>query len=198
MNSTFKMFSVLVALAATPAWAAPPDAHSAHHPANTAETAAPVDPGAKAGEMPGGAMKHGRMMEMDAMSCGGMGAKRLTTLKGSLALTPAQLPLWDAFADASGAMGMGMGMHPGAHSAPMATPSGTAAPKGMAMKHAGMGMMSKAGSLPERLDRHEAMLTAHLDGVRKEKAALSPLYAALTPEQIVKFDAATTCRPKPL
>lgn len=196
MNSTFKMFSVLVALAATPAWAAPPDAHAAHHPAGVGDTAAPVA-GSKSGEMPGGAMTHGRMMDMDAMSCGGMGAKRLTALKGRLALTPAQLPLWDAFADARGAMGKGMGMHPGAH-APMATPSGTVAPKGTAMKHAGMGMMAQAGSLPERLDRHEAMLTAHLDGVRKEKAALSPLYAALTPDQTAKFDAATSCPPKPL
>jgi hypothetical protein len=197
MNSTFKMVSVFVALAATPAWAAPPDAHAAHHPAGASDTAAPVA-GAMRGEMPGGAMKHGRMMDMDAMSCGGLGAKRLTALKGSLALAPAQLPLWDAFADASGAMRMGMGMHPTAHSPAMAAPAGTAAANGMAMKHAGMGMMAQAGSLPERLDRHEAMLTAHLDGVRKEKAALSPLYAALTPEQVVKFDAATTCHPKPL
>jgi hypothetical protein len=189
MNTTLKMFSVLVALAATPAWAAPPDAHGAHHPAKSGETAAPVAEGA---------MKHGQMMDMEAMSCGRMDAKRLTTLKTSLALAPAQLLLWDAFANASGSMAKGMSVHPGAQSVPMAMPSGTASPNGMAMKPGGMGMMAQTGSLSDRLDRREGMLTAHLDGVRKEKAALSPLYAALTPGQIVKFDAATTCRPKPL
>lgn len=198
MNSTFKMFSVLVALAATPAWAAAPDVHAAHHPASSGKTAAPVVGGAKSGEMSGGATMHGPMMHMGAMSCGAMGAKHITALKSSLALTPAQLPLWDAFADASGAMGKGMGMHPDAGSAPMAMPSGMAMPKGTAMGHAGMDMMAQAGSLPERLDRREAMLTAHLDSVRKEKAALSPLYAALTPGQIIKFDAATKCPSKPM
>jgi hypothetical protein len=79
-----------------------------------------------------------------------------------------------------------MPMHPGA-----------GMKKGMPMEHSDQGaMMGQAGSLIERLDRHEAMLTAHLDAVRKVKSALAPLSAALTSAQTAKFDAATKCPPK--
>ena len=153
--------------------------------------------------MAGGSMAGGGMMGMGAMSCAGLSTDRLAALKGELALTPAQLPLWDAFADAAQAMGPGMGqgmaMHQGMGGMPMQPGTGmkqgmpmqpgAGMPQGMPMQRPGMaGMTGQAGSLPERLDRQEAMLTARLDAVRKLKSALTPLYAALTPDQKAKID----------
>jgi hypothetical protein len=188
MNSTIKILSVLAALAATPAWAAEPDAHAAHHPAAPAASAPAAS--ANSPSMNGGSMMGGRMMNMGAMSCAGMGAGRLAALKADLALTPAQLPLWNAFVDAAQAMGQGMGMGMG-----MEMKQGAGMTQGMPTQP-GTGMMGPAGSLAERLDGHEAMLSAHLDQVRSVKVALSPLYAALTSEQRAKVDAATVCSAK--
>jgi hypothetical protein len=42
--------------------------------------------------------------------------------------------------------------------------------------------------LPERLQRHEQMMTAHLEALHKVIAAVSPLYDALTPDQKAKAD----------
>jgi hypothetical protein len=184
MNSTIKILSVLAALAATPAWATEPDAHAAHHPAAPAASAPAAT--ANSPSMNGGSMMGGEMMNMGAMSCAGMGAGRLAAMKADLALTPAQLPLWNAFVDSAQAMGqaMGMGMKRGAGMTQgMPTQPGT-------------GMMGHAGSLAEGLDRHEAMLTAHLDEVRSVKATLSRLYVALTSAQRAKVDAATMCSAK--
>jgi hypothetical protein len=202
MNSTFKMLSVIAALAATPAWAAAPDEHAGHHPAGAAAAVStmPAKPGEGPGAMQGGPMKGRRMMHMDAMSCVALPAERLAALKSDLVLAPAQLPLWNAFADATQAMGQDMGMmHGSKMSKDMPMHPGTAMQKGVRMEHSDRGaMMGQAGSLLERLDRHEAMLTAHLDAVRKVKSALSPLSAGLTPVQTAKFDAATKCPPKHL
>jgi hypothetical protein len=203
MNSTFKMLSLISALAATPAWAAAADEHAGHHPAGAAPAISAM-PATQAGEEPGamqgGPMMGRRMMHMDAMSCEAMPAERLTALKSDLVLAPAQLVLWNAFADAIQAMGQGMGMMHGPSMAnDMPMHPGTAMQKGMPMQRSDPGaMMGQAGSLLERLDRHEAMLTAHLDAVRKVKSALTPLSAALTPAQTAKFDAATKCPPKHL
>ncbi len=186
MKTTVKCLSVLAALAASTAWAAEPDPHAAHHPAPTASSM----PAAKAGAKPGGSMMGGGMMNMADMHGLGMSAARLGALKGELALTPAQLPLWDAFAAAAQAMSAGMAMHPGMEM-PMGklmTP-GALMPQGMAMPKAGMAMMEAHRSLPERLDRHEAMMTDRLAALRKVKEALSPLYAALSPAQRAKLDA---------
>jgi hypothetical protein len=201
MISTFKMLSVIAALAATPTWAAAPDEHAGHHPAGAAAAVSAAPP-PKTGEapaaMPSGSMKGRRMMHMAAMSCVAMPAERLAALKSDLVLTPAQLPHWNAFADATQAMGQGMGMMHGSRMAKdMPMQPGTAMRKGMPTQPSDQGAMrGQTGSLLERLDRHEAMLIAHLDGVRKVKAALTPLTAALTPAQTAKFDAATTCPPK--
>ena len=46
-----------------------------------------------------------------------------------------------------------------------------------------MGM--KAATLPDKLAARETMLTAHIEGVRKLKAAVDPLYAALNPDPSV-------------
>jgi len=44
-------------------------------------------------------------------------------------------------------------------------------------------MMAAAATLPEKLATHETMMVAHLDGLRKLKAAVEPLYAALNADQ---------------
>ncbi|MBC7667943.1 MAG: hypothetical protein H7236_05665, partial [Gemmatimonadaceae bacterium] len=104
MKTKVKLMSMFAALAATAAWAAEPDAHAAHHPAPAAASM----PAAKAGAKPGASMMGGGMMNMADMHGLGMSAARLGALKGELALTPAQLPLWDAFADAARAMSESM------------------------------------------------------------------------------------------
>lgn len=152
--------------------------------ANAADPPAPVSaPAAHAGTgshmMGHGKSAHGMMghdgMEMAAMHCMGLSEARLAAAKAELKITEAQTPLWNAFAAAetSSAAAMGHDMMPGAghdHAA-----------------HAGSGMMM-AGPLPQRLERHEAMMSAHLDALKKVRAAVSPLYDALTPEQKAKAD----------
>ena len=85
---------------------------------------------------------------------------RLAFLKTELKITDAQLPLWNAFAEA------------------MREDASTM----HAMPHPMMGM-NKAATLPDKLAAHETMLTAHLEAVRKLKAAADPLYAALNADQ---------------
>ncbi|MCI3132817.1 Spy/CpxP family protein refolding chaperone [Phenylobacterium aquaticum] len=115
-------------------------------------------------------MGHGAM-NMSAMHCMGLSEARLAAIKSDLNITGAQLTLWNAFAEAAKSSGPGM-MH-GAGAGQSAQP--------------GSGMMM-TGPLPARLERHEAMMTAHLDALRKVKAAVSPLYAALTTDQRAKAD----------
>ena len=186
MNTKVKLVAVLAAFAATAAWAAEPDPNAAHH----AAPAAASMPTAKTGVMAGASMMGRCKMNMADMHGLGMSADRLATLKGELALTPSQLPLWAAFADAARAMSESMTMHPGMEM-PKDKPMMPAAamPQGPAMPKSSMGMMGAQGSLPDRLDRHEAMMTDRLEALRKVKAALSPLYAALTPVQRAKLDA---------
>ena len=51
-----------------------------------------------------------------------------------------------------------------------------------AMPHAMMAM-SKAATLPDKLAAQETRLAARLETLRKLKAAVDPLYAALTADQ---------------
>jgi hypothetical protein len=212
MKTTVKMLGALCALFATTALAAEPDPHAGHHPATTTPTPAaaqaaqmtPVGPGATGGpSMMGG----GATMDMGGMHGLGMSADRMSALKADLALTPVQLPLWNAFEDAAMTMHKGMVMSPmmgsgmnTANDKPMPgmgmakdkpVAPGAAMPKGMPMKQSGMamGMMDPSGSFPERLERHEEMMAKHLAALRQVKAALAPLYAALTPAQRGKIDA---------
>jgi gamma-glutamyl phosphate reductase len=46
-----------------------------------------------------------------------------------------------------------------------------------------MEQRSRSAALPDRLGLHEQMLSAHLDAVRRLKAAAEPLYASLSEEQ---------------
>ena len=44
-------------------------------------------------------------------------------------------------------------------------------------------MMQSSGTLPEKLTAREKVMTAHLDALRKLKAAVEPLYTALSDDQ---------------
>src|SRR6516164_90154 len=85
---------------------------------------------------------------------------RLAFLKTELKITDAQLPLWNAVADAMRANAKNMGDMAG-------------------------GMMggSETATLPDKLAMREKMITTHLEALRKFKAAVDPLYAALSDEQ---------------
>jgi LTXXQ motif family protein len=158
---------LMLALVAGPALAQQPDQH---HPPGAPSAAA--GRGMPGGMMPGaGGMPMMDMMRMmmgeDGMSGMPMMAAmaghvegRLAFLKTELKITDAQLPLWNAVADAIRANAKGMG--------------------GMAE-----GMMGSAqgATLPDKLSSREKMMTARLEALRKLKAAVDPLYAALSDEQ---------------
>lgn len=99
---------------------------------------------------------------MGSMPMGGMPVMadrtegRIAFLRTELKITDAQLPLWNAVADAIRANAKG-----------------------------GMGMMDNMGqgSLTERLGAREKHLAAQAEALRKFKSAVDPLYAALTDEQ---------------
>lgn len=163
----------------------PDQQHSAHHPeSDAAATPAPApasDPGSAmggqtgpmmnggmmSGGMSGGAMMNGGMGQMMMAMMGDRGAMmvdrvegRLEFLKGQLKITDAQMPQWIRFADALRSTATSM--------------------SGMQQQMMQGGMPA---SLPDRIDLHEQMLSAHLDRVKDIKAALDPLYAALSDEQ---------------
>lgn len=141
------------------------------------------------GTMGGGMMGNARMPagSADGMSMGGgmmpmmgmMGAMgdpdamiervegRIAFVKVELKLTAQQLPLWDAFADTLRANAKAMNE---SMSAMMAAPAAPA-------------------TLLERLGRHEKMLVAHLDSLRRTKGTLEPLYTALSAAQKETADA---------
>ena len=89
---------------------------------------------------------------------------RLAFLKTELQITDAQLPLWNAVADAIRANAKSMS-------------------EMMSGAMMGSSQTTAAATLPEKLALREKMITAHLEVLRKFKAALDPLYAALSPEQ---------------
>jgi hypothetical protein len=153
---------LMLALIAGPVVAQQPQ-HDEHHPP-APPAAGPEMPGgmAGAGDMPMMGMMR-MMMGRDGMSMMGAMARhvegRLAFLKTELKITDAQLPLWNAVADAIRANAKSMGDMAG-----------------------GMGG-SQAATLPEKLAMREKMMTAHLEALRKFKAAVDPLYAALSDEQ---------------
>jgi hypothetical protein len=121
-----------------------------------------------------GMMKDGRM-DFGAMQCTDQSDARLAAVKADLNLTSAQLPLWNAVVEAEKANAQVMRQT----MATMMQGGGA----GQGPQGRGPGGMMGSGPLPERLERHEKMMTAHLDALRKVKAAVSPFYASLTPEQ---------------
>jgi hypothetical protein len=154
-RKTCTSLALILALAAFPVLAAETEAEP-HQPASSAAMPGCVMPEAEGG-MP--------MMRM-MMFQGGMPmmAKhiegRLAFLKTELKIIDAQLPLWNAFAQAM--RDNASTMH--------------------AMPHPIM-RMNNAATLPDKLAADETMLTAHLEAVRKLKAAADPLYAALSADQ---------------
>lgn len=127
----------------------------------------PGSSGQMAPQMPGGMMGmmgQGGMMGMMAMADHLEG--RIAFLKTELRITNAQMPQWNAFADALRANARRM--------SEMRT----------TMMQGGMG--GQSGPLmnaPDRLDRMEKMMTAMSGAVKATKSALAPLYAVLTDEQ---------------
>lgn len=124
----------------------------------------------------GGGMMGGGMMDMGTMHCMGLSDDRLASTKADLNITSKQLPSWNAFVETMKANRqlMGQGMMQGQGSGPGEQP--------------GSGMMMAPGSLPERLERHEKMMSAHLEALRKTRVAAARLYGDLTPDQRSKAD----------
>jgi hypothetical protein len=133
------------------------------------------------GMMGQGMMGQGMMPMMGMMDPSEHVEGRLAFLKTELKITDAQAPQWNAFADAVRVNAKRMG-----------GPMGAGRPGGM-MGMMGQGMMMGPGmmqgqpgagmSLPERLDRAEQRLAAHLDTLRAMKGPTTQLYAALSDEQ---------------
>jgi len=106
-------------------------------------------------------MEHMGIMQM-MMGRGGMADHiegRIAFLKTELKITDAQLLLWNSMADAMRANA-----------------------EDMAMPNC-MTMLKSSGTLPEKLASHEKAMTAHLEALRRFRAAVEPLYAAFTDEQ---------------
>jgi len=91
---------------------------------------------------------------------------RVAFLKAELKITEAQMPQWNAFADALRANARRMSEM-----------------KATMMQGGMMDQGNAPVSAPERLDRMEKMMTAMLEGLKETKAALTPLYSVLTEEQ---------------
>ena len=166
-RKTSLSLAIILAMAATGAFAADAEQEQ-HHPAATppaaAATPAPAMPGMPTGSMPGapGGMPMTGMMQM-MMGQNGMAGHvegRIAFLKVELKITDAQQPLWKAVVDVMRANATSRGGMPN-----------------------GMAMMGSAATLPDSLAMREKMMAAHLEQLRRLKAAVEPLYAALTDEQ---------------
>jgi hypothetical protein len=184
---TASAIALLTGIAMAPAQTAPE--HEAHHPDTQAQGAKPGKPmtppaGKQAGmamdmsKMMGGGMEQMmpmmRMMQtmrmMDGMmprEGGGMTMMpgqhvegRIAYLKAELGITDAQLPQWNALADAMRESGKSMRVAMAANM--------------------GSGMPSAA---PARSDAMIAMMTARLESMKKTSEAGKALYAVLTDAQ---------------
>ena len=98
------------------------------------------------------------MMGMMQMMAGHVEG-RIAFLKTELKITAAQMPVWNAVADAI-----------------------RAAPKDVSGMPC-IPMMQSSGTLPERLAAREKAMTAHLEALRKLRSAVEPLYVALSDDQ---------------
>lgn len=85
---------------------------------------------------------------------------RLAFLRTELGITEAQMPEWSAYAEAA------------------RQAAGT-----MRATHEKMSKSGMPATWPERLDRHEALLSARLEALRQTRQAASDLYASLSQEQ---------------
>ena len=154
-RNTWTSLALVLALVASPALAADTQPEPHQHAGSAAM------PGCMMSEAENGIPMMRVMMGQHDMP---MMAKhiegRLAFLKTEMKITDAQLPLWNAFAQA---------MRDDA-STMQATPYA-------------MMEMNKAAMLPDKLAERETLLTARIEAVRKLKAAADPLYAALNADQ---------------
>ena len=155
---------LIVALMAGPALAQQPR-QDEHHPLAPPAAAGPGMPGGMAGDRDMPMMRMMRMMMgRDGMAMMGAMARhvegRLAFLKTELKITDAQLPLWNAVADAMRANAKTLDDMAG-----------------------GMIGGSQTATLPDKLAMREKVMAAHLEALRKFKAATDPLYAAHSDEQ---------------
>ena len=135
--------------------AMPAIAEDQHHPAA---------PGmGMTGQMP--MMGNGQMMGQYGMMGMQMMAQhvegRIAFLKTELKITDAQLPQWNAFAQALRDRATAM----------------------QGMQSTMMGMMNQGGTLPDKLTAQEKFLADRLEAIRKQKTAAGPLYASLSDDQ---------------
>lgn len=107
----------------------------------------------------------GMMMPMNGMMRMSAGVAhlegRLASIKAELKITDAQMPQWNAFADAVRANAREMAQ----------------------MHQKMMSRQTAPKTLPDRLAFEQKAMSAHLDALNKTAAALDELYAALSPEQ---------------
>lgn len=101
---------------------------------------------------------------------------RLAFLKAELKITDAQLPQWNAFADARRAQAKVAAERIAAHHAERAERKADPAKAGTPHRH-------EAKPLPERLAAAEQAVTKHLEQMRQFRATVEPLYNVLSPEQ---------------
>jgi hypothetical protein len=167
-RKTCLSLALVLAAAVTGALAADAE-HDQHHPGAASPPAAanpqPSTPAMSMTGMPGGGSGNMPMMGMMQMMMGQNGMAghvegRIAFLKTELKITDAQQPFWNDVADVIRANG-----------------------KAMFGMSNGMPMMRSATTLPDKLAMHEKMMAAHLEGLRKFKAAVDPLYAAFNADQ---------------
>ena len=176
MLTTNRLTASTIALLAgiSLAHAQPAQTRDEHHPDTQAQTANPAAPmpspaGPGMGPMMGGDM--GQMMRMMSgmmpREGGGMDMMpgqhvegRVAYLKAELGITDAQLPQWNAFADA--------------------TRNGAKTMQSAMAANMAHGMPATA---PARSDAMIAMMTARLEAMKSSAAASKALYAVLTDAQ---------------
>jgi hypothetical protein len=164
------------------------------------ESAEAQSPEAKADMMRN--MMHGMMAEMAARA-----DARLAALKTELTITDAQLPQWNAFADAIRAAARSMEE---AHKDKMAAEAAVRAPApkpvtaaepspGGDTDYPDKAAVKKlvppapapghaAGSLPAKLDAHVKMMSRHLESFKAIVGAVDKLYVTLDDQQKAKAD----------
>ncbi|MDQ0304893.1 Spy/CpxP family protein refolding chaperone [Ancylobacter polymorphus] len=177
----FRKLMTTAALGAALIASASVRAEDAHHPPGAsspvpqsdAPMAAPQPPAAPpAPDSPQGMMGPGMMGGASPMGMmGQMMAPariqgRIAFLRTEIGITTTQQPLWDAFADALRANARSMAGMMSAMQDQMMS-----------------GQAASAPTLPQRIEAYERMLAGRLEALRKMKAALDPLYAALDDAQ---------------
>ena len=168
----FGLAATALAQAPAPSGAASDPHHPAAPTGPAQPTTGPGTPGPGAGMM-GGDM--GRMMQQmmqSRMAAASMQPFRriegqLAFFRAELRITDAQMPQWNAFADAVRTQGDGL------RQATQQAMGTTTAP----------GTGTGPGTAPQQMERRIALLAAHHQAMRTVAAAATPLYAALSEEQ---------------